>query len=230
MVFRGWYDFGGGSMADMGHYSLWTVFNALELSGPTTVEPMLSHACAFNGNVAYTVKNDFSFPFASCVRFRYPARGPRPAVDLFWYDGGMKPLTPEELDEDGKELPAEGMMFVGDKGKILAGFRVENPRLIPEKRMKGYPAPEPRQRGEREPGMLPAPFREWMAACKGGKQSPGNFLNAWPITEAVNLYAVALRTRQRLRYDAANMSITNVADANRYLSREYRKGWAPEQA
>jgi hypothetical protein len=69
-----------------------------------------------------------------------------------------------------------------------------------------------------------------MAACKGGKQSPGNFLNAWPITEAVNLYAVALRTRQRLRYDAANMSITNVADANRYLSREYRKGWAPEQA
>ena len=62
MVFRGWYDFGGGSMADMGHYSLWTVFNALELEGPTSVEPMLSHTCEFKDNVAAKVKNDFSFP------------------------------------------------------------------------------------------------------------------------------------------------------------------------
>jgi hypothetical protein len=69
-----------------------------------------------------------------------------------------------------------------------------------------------------------------MAACKGGKQSPGNFTNAWPISEAVNLYAVALRTRQRLRYDAANMTITNISEANRYLSREYRQGWAPQTA
>ena len=53
----------------------------------------------------------------------------------------MRPPTPEELDEDHKELPAEGMMFVGDKGKILAGFRVENPRLIPERRMSGYAVP-----------------------------------------------------------------------------------------
>ena len=68
---------------------------------------------------------------------------------------------------------------------------------------------------------------EWVAACKGGTPSPGNFLNAWPITEAVNLYAVALRTRHRLLYDAANIKITNDADANRYLSRQYRKGWDP---
>jgi hypothetical protein len=232
MVFRGWYDFGGGSMADMGHYSLWTVFNALNLDAPTTVEPIFSHDCEFNGNVPFSVKNDFSFPTACSVRFKFPARGSRPAVDLIWYDGGMRPPTPDELDEDHKDFPAEAMMFVGDKGKILAGFRVENPRLIPERNMKarGYPPPEPPERRQRETGQASPGIQQWIAACRGGKQSPGSFLNAGPISDAVNLYAVALRTRQKLQFDAANVKITNLPDANKYLSREYRKGWAPESA
>lgn len=228
MVFRGWYDFGGGSMADMGHYSLWTVFNALELGAPASVEPMLSHNCVLKDNVSTTIRNDFSFPAASSVRFKFPARGSRAAVDLIWYEGGMRPPTPDELDEDHKEFHAEAMMFVGDKGKILAGFRVESPRLIPEKRMGGREVPEaPPRRQQREPGQISPGLRQWISACRGGKQSPGSFLNAGPISDAVNLYAVALRTRQRLLYDAANMKITNVPEANKYLSREYRKGWEP---
>jgi hypothetical protein len=114
---------------------------------------------------------------------------------------------------------------VGDKGKILAGFRVEGPRLIPERRMSGYPAAEERPRRQREQGQVSPGMQQWMACCRGGKQSPGAFVNAWPISEAVNLYAVALRARQRLVYDAENMKITNSAEANKYLSREYRKGW-----
>jgi len=229
LVFRGWYDFGGGSMADMGHYSLWTVFNALELSGPTSIEPLLSHNCTFKENVSTTVKNDFSFPTASSVRFKFPARGPRPAVDLIWYDGGMRPPTPEEMDEDRKEFIPEAMMFVGDKGKILSGFHVDNPRLIPERRMRGYQVPEPpARRMQREPGQLSGGIRQWVAACRGGAQSPGSFLNAWPISEAVNLYAVALRAGRRLAYDPENMTITNLPEANNYLSRQYRKGWEPQ--
>ena len=202
MVFRGWYDFGGGSMADMGHYSLWTVFKALELGSPTSVEPMLSHTCEFKDNVATKVKNDFSFPTASVVRFKYPARGKRPAVDLIWYEGGMRPPTPPELEEDNKELPAEGMMFVGAEGKILAGFHVENPRLIPERRMRGHPV------RKRLPGGNPRRARFRRACANGWRppeadaQSPGSFLNAGPISEAVNLYAVALRTGRKLLYDA----------------------------
>ena len=225
MVFRGWYDFGGGSMADMGHYSLWSVFNALELAGPTSIDPMLTHNCTFAEDVSTTIRNDFSFPTASVVRFKYPARGQRPAVDLIWYDGGIRPGTPDELQEDHAELPREGMMFVGDKGKILAGFNLQDPRLIPESRMRGQapaPAPEKRLVEGLQPSVL-----QWIQACKGGAPSPGNFLNAWPISEAVNLYAVALRTGRRLEYDAANMTVTNVPDASRYLSREYRKGWEP---
>jgi hypothetical protein len=225
MVFRGWYDFGGGSMADMGHYSLWTVFNALELAGPTSIEPMLTHQCVMNGNTVSMIKNDFSFPIACSVRFKFPARASRPAVDLIWYDGGMKPPTPEELDEDGQELPAEGMMFVGDKGKILAGFRVEDPRLIPERRMRAYGVPEAPPKRRRELGEASSGMSQWIAACRGGKQSPGCFLNAGPLSEAMNLYAVALRTGRKLKYDAEAVKITNVPEANQYLTREYRKGW-----
>jgi hypothetical protein len=227
MVFRGWYDFGGGSMADMGHYSLWTVFNALDLVGPTSVDPMLSHTCAFRDTVAVTVNNDFSFPMASAVRFKYPARGSRPAVDLIWYDGGMRPPTPEELDG---ELQAEQMLFVGDQGKILAGFNVQNPRLIRGRTMSGSvvrPAPQgqqPRAGYEPSPGI-----KQWIAACRGAtQQSAGSFLNAWPISEAVNLYAAALRSRRRLLYDPEKMEITNYAAANKYLTREYRKGFEPD--
>jgi hypothetical protein len=163
------------------------------------------------------------------VRFKFPARGPRPAVDLIWYDGGMRPPTPEEMDEDRKEFIPEAMMFVGDKGKILSGFHVDNPRLIPERRMRGYQVPEPpARRMQREPGQLSGGIRQWVAACRGGAQSPGSFLNAWPISEAVNLYAVALRAGRRLAYDPENMTITNLPEANNYLSRQYRKGWEPQ--
>lgn len=226
MTFRGWYDFGGGSMADMAHYSLWTVFNALELAGPTSVEAMVSHDCALKDGVSGTVKNDFSFPNAGVVRFKYPARGQRPAVDLVWYEGGMRPPTPEELEEDHEELPAEGVMFVGDKGKILAEFYMTNPRLIPARRMRAYAAGETRpQPHQSQPGAIAPGMRSWIGACRGGPQSPGSFLNAGPISEAVNLYAIAERTRQRLLYDAANTRFTNAPEANRYLTREYRKGW-----
>lgn len=222
MVFRGWYDFGGGSMADMGHYSLWTVFKALQLEKPTIIEPTFSSVCGINDFAAFKVRNDFSFPYASSVRFKYPAKGNRPAVDLIWHDGGMRPAVPEELYEDNKEMPAEGMMFIGDKGKILAGFNLQNPRLIPEKKMAGQNIPEAPKR-ERTSG-----FVQFMEATKAGKQCPGSFTEAWDLTEAVNLYAAALRSGRMLKYDAATRKVTNVEEANKYLMRTYRKGWEPE--
>ncbi len=224
MVFRGWYDFGGGSMADMGHYSLWTVFNALQLTAPTVIEPNLSHAVSMHDPVPYQVKNDFSFPMASTVRFKYPANGSRPAVDLCWYDGGMRPPRPVELIDAGKELPAEGMMFVGDQGKILAGFNVQNPQIISGKKMDAIvTTTDKRSQVQQTSEALPL----FVEACKSGKQYPGNFIEAEHITEAVNLYAVALRTGKLLQYDAANLKITNVDAANKYLSRDYRAGWDP---
>jgi len=226
MVFRGWYDFGGGSMADMGHYSLWTVFRALDLSGPAIVEPMASHDQVLTDGIASGVKNDFSFPAASVVRFQYLS-GKWGPLDLIWYEGGMRPSTPPEFDDSRNEFPAEGMMFVGDKGRILAGFRVENPKIMPPfPSAIAYPPPPPPV--QPQPGQLSPGLRQWIAACKGGAPSEGSFLHARGISEAVNLYAIALRTRRRLYYDPASRKITNVPEANKYLSREYRKGWNPE--
>jgi len=222
MVFRGWYDFGGGSMADMGHYSLWTVFNALHLTSPTVVEPHRSHFCDFNGAVPFRVNNDFSFPMASTVKFSYPANGNRGPVDLFWYDGGMRPCIPGELAKDNKELPEEGMMFVGDKGKILANFYAQNPQIISGEKMGTSAAANDKvDQVKKTSAALPL----FVQACKTGKQYPGNFVEAQSLTEAVNLYAASLRANKMLKYDAASQTITNAADANKYLNREYRQGW-----
>lgn len=225
MVFRGWYDFGGGSMADMGHYSLWTVFNALQLTSPTMIEPHRSHFCDFNGAVPFRVNNDFSFPMASTVKFSYPANGNRGPVDLYWYDGGMRPCIPEELAKDNKELPQEGMMFIGDKGKILAGFNVQNPQIISGEKIE---APAGANNDRRDQVQLTsAALPLFVEACKTGKQYPGNFTEAEHLTAAVNLYAASLRANKMLKYDAVGQTITNVADANKYLNREYRPGWDP---
>jgi len=228
-VFRGWYEFGLGALADMGHYSLWPVFREFDLDAPIMVESRPVHACMLNGKVAVTLKNDYSFSAACTIRFKFAAKGDRPALDLFWYDGSLKPPTPEELEADNKELAAEGMMFVGDSGKILASFRGENPQIIPEKKMRDYrtaknlPEPPPQQRGGQGQMRNDGP---WVAAFKGGQPTYGDFTLGAPISDAFNLGAVSLRLGgRRLLFDAANMKVTNVSEANKYLVREYRKGW-----
>jgi hypothetical protein len=178
--------------------------------------------------VSARVGNDYSFPVACTIRFRFGPKAERPALDLFWYDGGMKPPTPEELEANNRELAAEGMMFVGDKGKILAGFRCEDPQLIPEGRArefwgdKGVP-PAAHPEGSRADAARPP---SWVQAFQGGPPSEGDFLLAGPISEAFNLGAVSLRLGgKRLVWDAQAASICNVPEANKYLTREYRKGW-----
>jgi len=230
-VFRGWYEFGGGSLADMGHYSLWPIFIELGLDAPYAVESTPSHVCTLDGQVAVKIKNDYSFPYACTVRFKFAAKGDRPALDLFWYDGSMRPPTPPEVEEDNGELESEGMMFVGDKGKIIGGFRCENPGIIPQRKAKEFwgakgqqpPAPPERRRGQAPSDRRPA---IWLEAFKGGKPSVGDFLLSGPISEAFNLGAISLRMGgKKLVWDSQAGKITNVAEANKYLGREYRPGW-----
>jgi hypothetical protein len=220
-VFRGWYEFGGGALADMGHYSLWPVFQQFELDSPVSVESRPSHLCTRSENVAVRIKNDFSFPAACTIRFKFAAKASRPALDIFWYDGSMKPATPEELEE-GRELEPEGMMFVGDKGKILAGFRGEDPRVLNGRKPEAGDQPKPRERGQQRSDALAA----WVTAARGGKPTYGDFLLGRPISDAFNLGAVSLRLGgRRLLFDSASAKITNVPEANKFLTREYRKGW-----
>jgi hypothetical protein len=225
MVFRGWYDFGGGSMADMGHYSLWTVFEALKLEKPTIIEPNLSHVCGIWNNLsAFTIRNDFSYPYASTVRFKYPGNEDRGPVELVWYDGGMKPRVPDEFYRDGKDFPAEGMMFVGEKGTIMtSGFRVRSPYVL-----SGDMKLAEEVKAE-ESSVDRGGITSFIQGVKEKRQMDGSFRQSWPITEAVNLYGVALRAGKTLLYDADKMEITNIKSANKLLDRKYRTGWSLEE-
>jgi hypothetical protein len=218
-VFRGWYDFGGGSIADMGHYSLWPLFLTLGINTPAySAEAWGTTTCAIDNQVCHGVQNNVAFPYSCIIRFKFHKQETLPPFDLFWYDGGMRPDTPEELG-DGS-LGREGMMFVGDKGKIIADFRTENPRLLPESKMKSYLNGQQPPKEENESGE-----KYWINAFKTKTQSPGSFLNAGAVTETILLGGVALRARTKVEYDSQNMKITNNEDANKYLYREYRKGW-----
>jgi predicted dehydrogenase len=219
--FRGWYDFGGGSVADMGHYSLFPLFQTFGIDTPPVAAKAYGTTHRYVDDNTYKwVENDVAFPLSSLIQLEFPKQKNLPAFDLFWYDGGMKPFIPEELKEDKRDMPNEGMMFVGDKGKILAGFLGENPKIIPSRLMKAYEGEKELPKKEQEPRS-----NTWATAIKEDKESPGSFKYAGTVTEAINLAAVALRAGKRVEYDSKNMKITNDEAANAYLTREYRKGW-----
>jgi len=218
-VFRGWYDFGGGSIADMGHYSLFPLFISFGINKPAvSAEAYATTTCTLRDNVAVGVDNNVAFPLSCMIRFQFPAQEELPPFELFWYDGGMKPFAPDELRAAGKSLTREGMMFVGDKGKIIAGFRGENPVLIPESKMDYLKVEDETEAATRSDEV-------WIEAFKNKTQPPGSFLYAGPVTETINLGAVALRAGKRVEYDTVNMKITNLPEANKFLTREYRPGW-----
>ncbi|MFV1965727.1 MAG: Gfo/Idh/MocA family protein [Pirellulaceae bacterium] len=222
-VFRGWYDFGGGSMADMGIYSLWPVFTALNLGVPESAEAWASHTCTIEDNVCRTVRNDFSYPTACSLRFKFAARDDMPAVDLFWYDGGMKPRLPAEVEAENVAMQREGILFVGDQGTILAGFHGQNPTLFANGKSQPFSMEGVSSQGSS--GGYGAREDPWLREIQGGGPSPGSFLNAASITDTVNLGTVALRAGRKVVFDSEKMKITNVADAHQYLFRDYRSGW-----
>lgn len=205
---RGWYDFGCGALGDMGCHIMDSPFWALNLGSPTRVSAETSG-----------IKSD-SFPSWSIIKYEFPERGKMPPVTLTWYDGGKMPERPPELEE-GQRMGDEdgGCMFVGSKGKLMAGTYGNGGRLIPESKMKAYKQPEvpyPKSPGQHE---------EWIEACKGGKPAGANFDYAGPLTEVVLLGNIALRAGQPIEWDPVNMKIKNAPDAEQYVSSKCREGW-----
>ncbi len=206
---RGWWDFGSGGLGDMGIHNLAPVFSALKLGAPESVQA--SSTPVFPETV----------PVAAMVHYQFPARGDMPPVKLHWYDGGLLPERPAELEVNRELDPEDGIIFVGDKGKMLVtGWGGEHPRLLPESLDKAY---------QRPPKTLPRSighYQEWVVACKTGSPTRSDFSFAGPLTEAVLLGSVCIRNGgEKLAWDSANMKITNDPDANKFLHYEYRNGW-----
>jgi hypothetical protein len=218
-VFRGWYDFGTGALGDMGHYSLFQIFKIMKLGAPMTIEASRSQYWRIDNLLWVKQENRLSYPRASSIRWEFPAREGMPPVSLHWYDGGLRPPKPPELEEDGVDMPTEGLLFIGDEGTILCGFRGNNPRLIPKARMDMFKPP---------PEALPRPLPEldqWTRACRGQGQSDASFPNVAPVGETILLGNIALRVPRKLAWNAEAGHFVDDAEADALMTREYRKGW-----
>jgi predicted dehydrogenase len=197
-TWRNWLDFGTGLLGDLGLHKLSTVFKALKLGHPTSVEASATKLSAE------------TYPLGEIVRFEFPARDNLPPVTLTWYDGGLKPPRPPELDSDDV---MRDVIYIGDRGKLM------NDRLIPETRMETYKPPKTLPRS-------PGQYEEWIAACRGGAPAGSNFLDhSGLLTEVCLLGNVAVRAQKKLLWDGPNLRITNDAAANKLLHRDYRAGW-----
>ena len=204
---RGWWDFGTGALGDMGCHIIDHPYWALKLGYPTSVEASSTHI------------HSETAPLASLVTYHFPARGELPPVRMVWYDGGIKPTRPEEL-EPHEEWPVDGVLYVGDRGKIMHKSHGGKPTLLPLSRMNDFQRPDetlPRIKGSHE--------QNWIDACKGGAPACSNFNYSGPLTEVVLLGNLAIRTEGHLLWDGPNMRVTNNEAANEFVRREYRQGW-----
>ena len=205
---RGWWDFGCGALGDMGCHVMDGAFSALKLHYPVSIE------------ASSTPLNSETEPLAAIVHYQFPERADMPAVKLHWYNGGLMPARPEEL-EPARKLPKSGSIFAGDKGKIMCGCYADSPRIIPEAKMKAYKRPPKtiaRISGSHE--------QNWVDACKGGQPACSNFDYSGLLTEVVLLGNIAIRTGEKLNWDGPGMKCTNVPKANEYVHARYRDGWS----
>ncbi len=198
-----WWDFGNGTMSDLGSHWNDLPFWALKLKAPLSVEAFGPPAHA---ELA---------PASMQATYEYGPRGDMPTLKLSWYQGVNKP--PAVLDGTIPKWDS-GVLFVGDKGMLLSDYGKY--LLLPEKQFVDFKKPEPtiaKSLGH---------YAEWIHACKTGAPTTCHFDYAGWLTEANHLGNVAYRAGKKLIWDAEAMKATNCPEADQYIHREYRKGWS----
>jgi predicted dehydrogenase len=202
---RRWWDFGTGTLGDMGCHIIDPVFWALDLKYPISIE---AHPAKFNNE---------TYPEATVVRWEFPERSSLPPATVTWYDGANRPFLPKEL-EPTRKLPGQGGLYYGEKGTLMA-THMGGARLIPESKMRGFKVEKFLPRGIDH-------YQEWIRACKGGPKPSASFDYSGPLSETILLGNVAARAGKRLFWDGPNFKVTNMPDTEKHLKREYREGWS----
>lgn len=238
-IWRGWQDFGTGSLGDMGCHFMDVPYRALKLKYPTSVE------CSVTSVYTGFFQQSFyegSFPPSAKIHIQFPRRDKMVPVELIWYDGGIKPQRPKELlpDENFAEWDG-GILFEGTKGKIMAGLFGRNATLLPTKLMKT--AKLPKSKFAFVEGGSEGHQNQWVKACKQGygAYTSSPFSQSGPLTETVLMGNLAVLSynhydtdtkgnkkfngRKQLMWDGENMKITNFEAANQFVKRKYRAGW-----
>jgi len=200
-----WWDFGNGTMSDLGSHRNDLPWWALKLDAPLTIEPLTGPK----------PHHDIA-PASMSVKYTFAARGEGyPGVEHTWYQGTEKPKIWHD-----RKIPQWGdaTLFIGDKGMVISDYGKH--ALLPEDKFKNFERPA--RWIEPSPGQM----AEWIRACKGeGPEALCNFAYAGPLTEANHLGNVAFRAQSKLDWDAKNMKFPNAPEAEKYLGRTYRKGW-----
>ncbi len=221
---RGWVDFGTGALGAMGCHLMDAAFWGLKLD----------EAESFSVEPESTGTEGETYPQASTVRYRFPARGDLPPVELTWYDGGRQPPRPDQLPY-GREVGSNGSIFVGREHTMMFGPTVfgttpgqVGPRTLPE-----FAPVEPKRDYERIPPVKEGDWKkgsrhvqEWLSACTSGAKPCASFEYSAALTEMVLLGNVALLAGGPIAWDREKMEITGALGAERWIRREYREGWS----
>jgi predicted dehydrogenase len=213
---RGWLDFGSGALGDMGAHLIDHPFWALGLAYPSSIE-------ATSTQWGATPQHSFvSYPVSTSVHYQFAARGPQPPVKLSWFDGGIYPPRPDVLPDDVQLKSEGGVIFIGERGILLHDTYGANPRLYPQT-LSEAAAAVPKS----IPRIMWSHELNWLKAIRGEAKASSPIEYAALLTETMLLGLVALRTGQgrKILYEGESGRITNIADANQYLTREYRAGW-----
>jgi len=206
---RAWWDFGCGMMGDRGVHTLDSVFWALKLAAPTSVELVRKEG-----------GNDQIHPDVALVRFEFPARGDMPPVTVNWYEG-MEPPRPDDLEEGRQMGDSEGgVILKGETGKIMHGTYAAEISMIPASKLQEYRQPSPSL-----PRIGVSHEQHWIQCCKTGERASSDFSYAGPLTEFVLLGNIAVRLGGSIEWDAKHMKAKGRADADEWIRRPYRKGW-----
>jgi predicted dehydrogenase len=229
---RGWLDFGCGALGDMGAHLIDHPFWALGLTYPSSIEatstqwgtmPVPTDPNSTGGApAARPLRVPVSYPVSTSVHYQFAARGEQPPVKLSWFDGGIYPPRPDVLPDDVELASEGGVIFIGEKGILLHGTYGANPRLYPQT-LNEAAAAVPKS----IPRIMWSHELNWIKAIRGEAKASSPIEYAAQLTETMLLGLVALRTGQgkKILYDGERGQITNISEANQYLTREYRSGW-----
>lgn len=202
-------DFGTGTLGDMGVHIFDTPYRALKLTAPAWAKT----TCRPPTGVGHPEKNVVEYEFPGT---EYTADSLR----WTWYDGDDAPPVDRDLPiPEGRELPAQGAILIGDEGVMLLPHG-NGIYLFPEEKFADAAQPDLENKNH---------YHEWVDACLDDGESSANFGYAGPLTESLLLGVVANRFPEtQLTWNAESMRVMNVPDANELLRREYRDGFEVE--
>jgi len=212
-TWRPWWEFGCGGLGDIGCHTIDTPYWAMDLGAPLSVDVELK------GPV-----NPIHTPNGSIVTFNFAARGRKPPVSVKWYEGPSLPDSPAGFDL-GAPGGEGGLIMVGENGGIFHnGMRPDSPQLYPKAKWEAYRASGDKQVAKTLP-RTGGIYRDWLDAIKNGKKSCSDFSYAGPLTEAILLGTLAIRTGKTVKWNGQKGEITDNPEAAKLINPEVRPGW-----